>query len=204
MLSSFQVFVIFQVMTNGGPSNQTTPLVMSIYENAFRYQNMGWAAAISMVLFAIIMFVTHHPVPAAAHGLGVLAMATLTLTNSPERPRPPQMGKILGQGISYAILILGTAVTLLPFVWALLTSLKSASEIIRIPPTFFPEHWTFNSYQTIFNDPKVPLARFFFNSLFVAAARVLVTLFTSSLAGFIFAKYQFWGKNIPSPSSWCS
>ncbi len=58
MLSSFQVFVIFQVMTNGGPSNQTTPLVMSIYLNAFKYQNMGWAAAISMVLFLIIMAVT--------------------------------------------------------------------------------------------------------------------------------------------------
>ena len=58
MLSSLQVFVIFDVMTNGGPSNQTTPLVMSIYENAFRYQNMGWAAAISMVLFLIILVIT--------------------------------------------------------------------------------------------------------------------------------------------------
>jgi ABC-type sugar transport system permease subunit len=58
MLSSFQVFVIFQVMTNGGPRNQTTPLVMSIYENAFRYQNMGWAAAISMVLLLIIGVIT--------------------------------------------------------------------------------------------------------------------------------------------------
>ncbi|HBX68086.1 MAG TPA: sugar ABC transporter permease [Chloroflexi bacterium] len=58
MLSSLQVFVIFDVMTNGGPRNQTTPLVMSIYQNAFRYQNMGWAAAISMVLFLIILFVT--------------------------------------------------------------------------------------------------------------------------------------------------
>jgi multiple sugar transport system permease protein len=58
MLSSFQVFVIFDVMTNGGPRNQTTPLVMSIYENAFRYQRMGWAAAVSMVLFIIILVVT--------------------------------------------------------------------------------------------------------------------------------------------------
>lgn len=58
MLSSFQVFVIFDVLTNGGPRNQTTPLVMSIYQNAFRYQNMGWAAAISLVLFAIILVVT--------------------------------------------------------------------------------------------------------------------------------------------------
>jgi multiple sugar transport system permease protein len=58
MLSSFQVFVVFDVMTNGGPRNQTTPLVMSIYENAFRYQRMGWAAAISMVLFVIILAIT--------------------------------------------------------------------------------------------------------------------------------------------------
>ena len=58
MLSSLQVFVIFQVMTNGGPQNQTTPLVMSIYENAFRYQDMGWAAAVSMVLLLIIILFT--------------------------------------------------------------------------------------------------------------------------------------------------
>lgn len=58
MLSSFQVFVIFDVMTDGGPRNQTTPLVMSIYENAFRYQRMGWAASIAMVLFVIILIIT--------------------------------------------------------------------------------------------------------------------------------------------------
>ena len=54
MLSSFQVFVIFYVMTEGGPRDQTTTLVLTIYENAFRYQNMGWASAISMVLLLII------------------------------------------------------------------------------------------------------------------------------------------------------
>jgi len=58
MLSSLQVFVIFDVMTRGGPADQTTPLVMSIYRNAFRYGNMGWAAAISMVLFLIVMAIT--------------------------------------------------------------------------------------------------------------------------------------------------
>jgi ABC-type sugar transport system permease subunit len=58
MLSSFQVFVIFQVMTLGGPRDQTTTLVLTIYDNAFRYQNMGWASAISMVLFAIISTLT--------------------------------------------------------------------------------------------------------------------------------------------------
>jgi multiple sugar transport system permease protein len=58
MLSSFQVFDIIQVMTNGAPSHQTRVLVLDIYDNAFRYQRMGWAAAVSFVLFVIVMTVT--------------------------------------------------------------------------------------------------------------------------------------------------
>jgi len=58
MLSSFQVFDIIQVMTNGDPNNQTQVLMLDIYKNAFRYQNLGWAAAESFVLFLIVMTVT--------------------------------------------------------------------------------------------------------------------------------------------------
>jgi multiple sugar transport system permease protein len=58
MLSSFQVFDIIQVMTNGNPSNQTEVMMLDIYKNAFRYQNMGWAAAESFVLFLVVMIVT--------------------------------------------------------------------------------------------------------------------------------------------------
>ncbi len=58
MLSSFQVFDIIQVMTNGNPNNQTRVLVLDIYDNAFRYQRMGWAAAVSLVLVVIVMLVT--------------------------------------------------------------------------------------------------------------------------------------------------
>lgn len=103
---------------------------------------------------------------------------------------------LLGRTVAYSVLILGLAVTLVPFIWILMTSFKSSSEIVRIPPTFFPQEWTLKSYQTIFNDPKLPLARFYLNSAFVAFSRVAITLFTSSLAGFIFAKYTFRGKRI--------
>jgi multiple sugar transport system permease protein len=58
MLSSFQIFDIIQVMTNGNPNNQTQVLMLDIYKSAFRYQNMGWAAAESFVLFLIVMGVT--------------------------------------------------------------------------------------------------------------------------------------------------
>jgi multiple sugar transport system permease protein len=58
MLSSFQIFDIIQVMTSGGPNHQTRVLMLDIYENAFRYQRMGWAAAIGLVLTAIVMLIT--------------------------------------------------------------------------------------------------------------------------------------------------
>jgi ABC-type sugar transport system permease subunit len=58
MISSFQVFDIIQIMTGGGPADQTRVLVLDIYMNAFRFQRMGWAGAISLVLFLMIFIVT--------------------------------------------------------------------------------------------------------------------------------------------------
>ncbi len=58
MLSSFQVFDIIQVMTDGGPNYRTQTLMLDIYKNAFRFQRMGWAAAESFILFVIVMSVT--------------------------------------------------------------------------------------------------------------------------------------------------
>ena len=58
MISAFQVFELFQVMTRGGPEDQTLSLSVNIYRNAFRYQQMGWAAAMSMVLFFIVFAIS--------------------------------------------------------------------------------------------------------------------------------------------------
>ena len=58
MISAFQVFDIIQVMTRGGPNEQTRVMVIDIYDNAFRFQRMGWAAAVSVVLFVIVLIIT--------------------------------------------------------------------------------------------------------------------------------------------------
>lgn len=59
VISSLQVFVIFQLLTRGGPKNQTQTMVLSIYENAFRFaNNLGLASAMSMILFIIILVLT--------------------------------------------------------------------------------------------------------------------------------------------------
>jgi multiple sugar transport system permease protein/raffinose/stachyose/melibiose transport system permease protein len=58
MISAFQVFDLFQVMTDGGPEDQTLALSVNIYRSAFRYQQMGWAAAMSVVLFLIVFVIS--------------------------------------------------------------------------------------------------------------------------------------------------
>lgn len=59
VISSLQVFVIFQLLTRGGPQNQTQTMLLSIYENAFRFaNNLGLSAAMSMILFIIILILT--------------------------------------------------------------------------------------------------------------------------------------------------
>ena len=57
-ISSFQVFDLIYLMTQGGPFNSTNVLVYSIYQNAFEYFNVGEASAIAYVLFAIILVLT--------------------------------------------------------------------------------------------------------------------------------------------------
>ncbi|MBL8131854.1 MAG: sugar ABC transporter permease [Anaerolineae bacterium] len=60
VISSFQVFDIIQVMTQGGPGRigLTRVLVLDIYENAFRFERMGWAAAIAVVMFLFVAVLT--------------------------------------------------------------------------------------------------------------------------------------------------
>ena len=58
LIGAFQVFDVVYVMTGGGPANATTTLVQHIYNSAFKAFDMGYAAALSFVLFGIIMLVT--------------------------------------------------------------------------------------------------------------------------------------------------
>lgn len=57
-ITSFQVFDLIYVMTQGGPLDSTNVLVYAIYKNAFEYFNVGKASALAYVLFAIIFILT--------------------------------------------------------------------------------------------------------------------------------------------------
>ena len=58
MIGALQVFDTIIVLTQGGPGDATRSVVLYVYEIAFRTFNMGYAAAVSMTLFAIILVLT--------------------------------------------------------------------------------------------------------------------------------------------------
>jgi len=58
IINSFQVFTNAFVMTQGGPANATLFFVLNLYRAAFEDFKMGYASALAMVLFAIVMVLT--------------------------------------------------------------------------------------------------------------------------------------------------
>ncbi|EAC3994337.1 sugar ABC transporter permease [Listeria monocytogenes] len=58
LINSFQVFDQVMIMTEGGPSGATMTLVQNIYNHAFRYFEMGYASAMSWILFIVIFIIT--------------------------------------------------------------------------------------------------------------------------------------------------
>ncbi len=85
-------------------------------------------------------------------------------------------------------------ITLAPFVWMILTSLKDMSEIFVYPPQWFPTEFRFDNYSKAFE--AAPFGRYYFNSIFIAVTVTFGQLVTCSMAAFAFARLQFPGRNI--------
>ena len=78
----------------------------------------------------------------------------------------------------------------------ILSSFKGQAEILQAIPSFFPQQPTLNAYSTVLNDSDNPVLTWFKNSVIVSTATTFSVLFTSALAGYVFAKFRFFGKNL--------
>lgn len=92
------------------------------------------------------------------------------------------------------ILLLLALITIIPFIWMLLSSFAPNSEIVKIGGSLFPMPSTLQNYTSI--QEKFDFFRLFLNSLFIASLTTVITIYTSALIGFLFAKFEFRGKNI--------
>jgi multiple sugar transport system permease protein len=99
----------------------------------------------------------------------------------------------LNMALTYAVLI-GLAVVLVtPFLYMLSISLRPGFSFMTFPLSLIPEQVSLENYQILFSQSRI--ARWIFNSVFVATAVTLLQLFTSSLAGYAFSRGDFPGRD---------
>ena len=86
-----------------------------------------------------------------------------------------------------------------PFLWMLLTSFKTQFEALAYPPTLLPSVWQWQNYADAWKAPgswPAGFPRYFLNTLFIAPATTAGMLLTSTLAGYAFAKMEFFGREV--------
>jgi multiple sugar transport system permease protein len=91
------------------------------------------------------------------------------------------------------LLVLLALTMLAPFLWMVSTSLMGENEVFRFPPAFIPSAPRWANYPEAMT--MQPFARFFLNSLIVAAAAVAGQLLFCSLAAYAFARLRFPGRD---------
>lgn len=93
-----------------------------------------------------------------------------------------------------SILFILSLITIVPFIWMLLSSFAPNSEIVKIGGSLFPTPSSISNYLDV--QEKFNFLRMFANSLFIAITTTVIIIYTSALMGFVFAKFRFWGKNV--------
>lgn len=96
--------------------------------------------------------------------------------------------------IIYVVLIIVTALMLIPFLWMLSASLKMNKDVFTFPIQWIPDNPRWKNYVDIWT--KIPLLTFVKNSAKLTIIVTLLQLFTSSFAAYAFAKMNFKGKNV--------
>ncbi len=94
----------------------------------------------------------------------------------------------------FAALLIGSLLMFLPYLWMVLTSFKSNSEILTSTNHLLPKEPTLSGYRKVLEE--VPFFRWFINSLSTSAIVTVGAMFSSALAGYIFAKFRFRGKRL--------
>lgn len=92
----------------------------------------------------------------------------------------------------HTLLALGAVATLFPLYWMLSASLMPAGEASAIPPALVPSRPTLEHYHALF--ARLNLGRAFLNSVAIASAVTLVSVFLNALAGWALAKLRFPGR----------
>ncbi len=103
----------------------------------------------------------------------------------------------LWQGLFYCIVIAMSVVTVVPFLFMASTSFTKSFTMMTYPPTLIPDNPSLdNYYEIIFVFQRGLFPRWFFNTLFTTVLITVGSLFLNTLSGYIFAKKEFYGRDL--------
>jgi multiple sugar transport system permease protein len=117
-----------------------------------------------------------------------------TGTLSVPRLRSAKTRAQLGRLVLYVVVISSSSIFMLPFVYTLLSSLKTPSELFMYPPSWFPATPQPQNYAEVFN--RVPFAAWLWNSLQISLISTVGAVLSAALVGYAFARFRFPGRNI--------
>lgn len=124
-------------------------------------------------------------------------MASRVDTATPVPALSPRQRKRLVDLATYLLLTLVAITMVFPFVWMVVTSLKSYRELFVWPPQLFPGSPQWGNYLDAWSySASAPFGRFFLNSFVVSVCVTLGQLVTCSMAGYAFARLHFPGRNV--------
>lgn len=119
-----------------------------------------------------------------------LAQAVGTPLTSKRRPTPRSRAT---RAVLYACLALVALIPVFPLYWLVISAFKTPAEFAQIPPTWFPSEPTLDP--TITALTGVPFLQSMMNSIIIAGGCTISVVITSVLAGYVFAKHQFRGRD---------
>lgn len=95
--------------------------------------------------------------------------------------------------MSYIILALLTVFLVFPLYWIFTGSVKTAADINSPSPQWFPIRPTLTNYEKLFGNPAL---LWLWNTIFIAIVAMILTCITASMAGYVLAKKNFYGKTV--------
>ncbi|MBO9596317.1 MAG: carbohydrate ABC transporter permease, partial [Cohnella sp.] len=96
--------------------------------------------------------------------------------------------------ITNIIVTLFAICNLFPLYWLFTSSLKNSSDVVKMPPDWWPTSITFDNYVDVFQNQ--PALRWTFNSLFVSGVGTILVIIVGAMAAYAFSKLRFKGRNV--------
>lgn len=104
--------------------------------------------------------------------------------------------KIISHIFIYLILIAVLAIVMFPLIYIFFSSFKSNMELMASPEKILPEKWILDNFIEAWKSDVMDVGHMFFNSVWFTVSSVIITLITSAVSGYVFARGKFKFKKI--------